>query len=108
MASVTCSFHSQGIFVLLQLKAASLMSCDSSSRLPGGIISLPSAITDISLDNECVTSSMLMILQTEGICQNNCFTVSLALFFVMGLMSLYSTLVGIAVFGLIGDLITLI
>lgn len=93
--------------MLLQLKAASLKSCDSSSRLPGGIISLPPAITVISLVNECGTSSMLMILQTERICQNNCFTVSLVLF-VMGLMSLYSTIVGIAVFGLIGDLITLI
>ncbi len=73
--------------MLLQLKAASLKSRDCSSRLPGGIFSLSPAIFVISIDNECVTSSMLMFSQIERICQNDYFTGSLVLFFDMGLLS---------------------
>ncbi len=81
---------------------------DCSSTMPGGIFSLPPAIFVISLDNECVTSSMLMFSQIERICQNDYFTGSLVIFFDMGLLSFYSTLVRIDVFGLIVNLITLI
>ncbi len=76
--------------------------------MPGGIFSLPPAIFVISLDNECVTHSMLMFSQIKRICQNDYFTGSLVLFFDMGLLSFYSTLVRIDVFGLIVNLITLI
>lgn len=85
-----------------------IKSRDCSSRLPGGIFSLSPAIFVIRLDNECVKSSMLMFSQIESICQNDYFTGSLVLFFDMGLLSLYSTLVRIDVFGLIVNLITLI